>query len=186
MNNLSSLLTFKLASKDGSETGGHMPCYLLVRVFPVFVLILAGVAASMAQTAKTGGTLEGTISDATGGRIPGVIVGLREIERNQTRTVNSDDQGFFRATGLVVGTYEVRIEGAGFAPYLHKGVAVGVGTTAHLDVVLQAAGVTTEVTVSEQPPPIDPTQTSVTSTVDREKIEDLPVRSRKALDFVLS
>ncbi len=166
--------------------GGHMPFRLLARIFTVFVLILAGVAASMAQTVKTGGTLEGTISDATGGRIPGVIVGLREIERNQTRTVNSDDQGFFRATDLVVGTYEVRIVGAGFAPYLHKGVDIGVGTTAHLDVVLQAAGVTTEVTVSEQPPPIDPSQTSVTFTVDREKIEDLPVRSRNALDFVIS
>ena len=116
--------------------------YLLAQVFFVLFLSLAGVIASIAQTVKTAGTLEGTISDATGGRIPGAIVGLREIDRNQTRTVNSDDQGFFRATDLVVGTYEVRIEGAGFAPYLHKGVDIGVGTTAHLDVVLQAAGVT--------------------------------------------
>jgi outer membrane receptor protein involved in Fe transport len=99
--------------------------------------------------------------------------------------VYTDDQGFFRATDLLVSTYEVRIEDARFAPYLHTGVDLGVGTTVHLDVVLQAAGVTAQVTVSAQPPPIDPGQTSVTSTVGREQIEDLPVRSRNALAFVL-
>ncbi len=151
----------------------------------VLLLVLVVVDASAAQTLKTSGTLEGTIIDATGGRITGVKVSLREIETNQTRTVYTDDQGFLRATDLPVGAYEVRIEDSRFAPYLHTGVALGVGTTVHLDVVLQAAGVTTQVTVSAQPPPIDPSQTSVTSTVEREKIEDLPVRSRNALDFAL-
>ena len=157
----------------------------LSRAFFVLWLALVGVAMSTAQTLRTSGTLEGTISDATGGRIPGVKVSLRQIETNQARTVYTDDGGFFRATDLPVSSYEVRIEDERFVPYLHTGVAIGVGTTAHLDVVLQAAGVTTQVTVSAQPPPIDPSQTSVTSSVDREKIEDLPVRSRNALDFVL-
>src|SRR3989449_8722632 len=155
------------------------------RAFLVLLLALVGVTMSAAQTSKTSGTLEGTLSDATGGRIPGVKVSLRQIETNQTRTVYTDDEGFFRATDLLVSTYEVRIEDSRFAPYLHTGVVIGVGTAVHLDVVLQAAGVTTQVTVSAQPPPIDSSQTSVTSTVDREKIEDLPVRSRNALDFVL-
>ncbi len=151
----------------------------------MLLLALVSVVPSTAQTSKTSGTLEGTISDATGGRIPGAKVSVRQIETNQTRTVYSDDEGFFRATDLLVSTYEVRIEDSRFAPYLHTGVVIGVGTAVHLDVVLQAAGVTTQVTVSAQPPPIDSSQTSVTSTVDREKIEDLPVRSRNALDFVL-
>ena len=43
---------------------------------------------------------------------------------------------------LPVGTYEVRIEDPGFAPYLHTGVDLDVGITAHLDVVLPAASVT--------------------------------------------
>jgi len=151
----------------------------------VLLLALVGVATAAAQTLKTGGTLEGTISDATGGRIPAVKVILRQIETNQSRTVYTDDQGFFRATDLLVSTYEVRIEDPGFAPYLHTGVVLSLGTTVHLDVLLPAAGVTTQVTVSAQPPPIDPSQTSVTSSIDRQRIEDLPVRSRNSLDFVL-
>jgi len=71
----------------------------------VLLLGLIGVLTSAAQTLKSSGTLEGTISDSTGGRIPGVKVSLRQVETNQTRTVSTDDQGFFRATDLVVGTY---------------------------------------------------------------------------------
>ena len=151
----------------------------------MLLLVLAGVATSAAQNSKTSGTLEGTISDTSGGLIPGVKVVLRQIETNQTRTVDTDDQGFFRAADLLVGTYEVSIEDSRFAPYLHTGVDLGVGVAVRLDVVLPAASVNTKVTVSAQPPPIDPGQTSVTSTIDRERIEDLPARSRDALSYAL-
>ena len=151
----------------------------------VTLAILTGVAMLAAQSSKTSGTLEGTLSDTSGGRIPGAKINLRQNETNQTRTVSTDDQGFFRATDLLVGAYEVRVELPGFAPYTHTGVALDVGTTVHLEIVLPAAGVTTQVTVSAQPPAMDPTQTSVTSAIDRDRIEDLPVRSRNALDFAL-
>ena len=153
-----------------------------------FMLLLAliGAVSCAAQTLKTSGTLEGTISDTSSKRIAGVKVSFRQTDTNQTRTVTADDQGFFRASDLPVGTYEVRIEQPGFVPYLHTGVDLDVGITAHLDVVLPAAGVTTQITVSAQPPPLDPGQTSVTSSVDRQRIEDLPVDSRNSLDFVLT
>jgi hypothetical protein len=54
-----------------------------------------------------------------------------------------------------------------------------------LDIVLQSAGVTTQVTVSAQPPAIDPAQTSVATAVDTERIEELPVESRNYLNFAL-
>jgi TonB-dependent Receptor Plug Domain len=41
------------------------------------------------------------------------------------------------------------------------------------------------VTVNAQPSTLDPSQSSVVSSVDQERIEELPVRSRNYLDFVL-
>ena len=161
-----------------------LPRRTCVAVCLVLVTLAAAVTA-VAQTSKTSGTLEGTVSDASGGRIAGVKITLRETDTNQTRTIDADDQGFFRATDLPVGTYEVRIADPKFAPYLHMGVDLDVGTTVHLDISLPPASVTTQVTVSAQPSPLDPSQTSVTSAIDRERIEDLPVLSRNALDFVL-
>jgi hypothetical protein len=120
----------------------------LSKAFSVLLLVLVGVATSAAQGSKTDGALEGTISDASGGVIPGIKVVLRQIETNQMRTVYADDQGYFRAPDLLVGTYEVDIEDPRFAPYVHTGVDLGVGITVHLDVVLQLVGVTEKVTVS--------------------------------------
>jgi hypothetical protein len=39
--------------------------------------------------------------------------------------------------------------------------------------------------VTDQPPPIDPTATAATTTIDPERIEELPVNSRNYLEFTL-
>jgi hypothetical protein len=125
------------------------------------------------------------VRDSSGAVIPGASATLRNALTNQSRPVTTDDQGFFRADQLGVGTYEVRLEHPGFAPYRHTGLVLSLGQTVHLDIVLAPASASAEVTVSAQPSAIDTSQTSVVSSVDQERIEELPVRSRNYLDFVL-
>jgi len=91
----------------------------------------------------------------------------------------------FRFSELPAGVYEVLVSQAGFSSYRNSGVTVILGATVKLEIALQAAGVATQITVSAQPPPIDPAQTSITSSVDTERIEELPVESRNYLNFVL-
>jgi hypothetical protein len=86
---------------------------------------------------------------------------------------------------LPVGTYEVRAESAGFAPYVNPQVTVAVGSTTTLDITLSPAGVSAEITVTDRPPAIDPTQTASTTSIDPERIEELPVNSRNYLEFTL-
>jgi hypothetical protein len=138
-----------------------------------------------AQASRVGATLEGSVRDSSGAAIPHSRVTVRNTFTSQSRIVTSDEQGFFRAEQLAVGTYEVRVEQTGFAPYRHAGVEVSLGQTVHLDIVLSLASASEEVTVSAQPSTIDTSQTSVVSSVDQERIEELPVRSRNYLDFVL-
>ena len=64
-------------------------------------------------------------------------------------------------------------------------MALSLGQAVHLDIILVPASASAEVTVSAQPTGIDSSQTSVVSSVDQERIEELPVRSRNYLDFVL-
>jgi hypothetical protein len=151
----------------------------------VCFLILACATRAGAQASRVGATLEGAVSDASRAAIPRATITLRNTETNQSRVATTDDQGFFRADELAVGTYEVRLERPDFAPYRHDGVVLSLGQTIHLDIVLVPASASAEVTVSAQPPAIDTSQTSVVSSVDQERIEELPVRSRNYLDFVL-
>src|SRR5258708_31469819 len=113
-----------------------------------FALMLC---AAGAQASRVGATLEGTVRDTSGAVIPNSKVTLHSPLTNQSRTVTTDEQGFFRAEQLAVGTYEVRVEETGFAPYRQTGVGASLGQTVHLDIVLAPASTSEQVTVNAQP-----------------------------------
>jgi len=62
---------------------------------------------------------------------------------------------------------------------------LSLGQTSHVDIVLSLASASEQVTVRAQTADLDTSQTSVVSSVDQERIEELPLRSRNYLDFVL-
>ncbi len=142
------------------------------------------VVAGLAAQGRTS-VLEGRVADTSGGVIADAHVALRDPETNQTRGAVTDRDGIFRFTDVPVGMYELRVEYAGFAPYVHTGLTLAIGQTARLTIVLQLPGVVESLAVSAQPPPLDAGQTSVATTIDTERIEELPVRSRNYLEFVL-
>src|SRR5467141_794629 len=158
--------------------------HVVIGIAVSFAMLFCAAEAT-AQASRVGATLEGTVSDTSGAVIPNSKVTLHNPLTNQSRTVTTNEQGFFRAEQLAVGTYEVRVEQTGFAPYRQAGVGASLGQTVHLDIVLAPASVSEQVTVNAQPSSLDPSQSSVVSSVDQERIEELPVRSRNYLDFVL-
>jgi hypothetical protein len=115
----------------------------------------------------------GTVRDATGAGIPGATIVLRNLTTNQTRNVTSEADGSYRATALAVGDYEVKAQASGFAPYFNPKVTVALGRSTTLDVSLTAGDVNAQVTVT------------VTTSIDPERIEELPVNSRNYLQFTL-
>jgi len=147
--------------------------------------LLFWAADGVAQASRVGATVEGVVRDTSGAVIPTSKVTVYNPFTNQSRTVTADEQGFFRAEQLSVGTYEVRVEQTGFAPYRRSDVGASLGQTVHLAIVLAPASASEQVAVNAQPSPLDPSQSSVVSSVDQERIEELPVRSRNYLDFVL-
>lgn len=158
--------------------------YVAIGVAVLFALLFCAADAA-AQASRVGATLEGIVRDTSGAVIPSSKVTLHNPLTNQSRTVTTDEQGFFRAEQLAVGTYEVRVERTGFAPYRQAGIGASLGQTVHLDIVLAPASASEQVTVNAQPSSLDPSQSSVVSSVDQERIEEMPVRSRNYLDFVL-
>jgi hypothetical protein len=149
------------------------------------LLILGCSLGAGAQASRVGAILEGTVSDSSSAVIPQVTITLRNTLTNQSRLLSTNQEGFFRAGQLAVGTYEVSVEHPGFTSYRHTDLVLNLGQTSHLDIVLAPATASLKVMVGAQSPDIDASQTSVVSSVDQERIEELPVRSRNYLDFVL-
>jgi len=139
----------------------------------------------IAQDSATTGTLTGLVRDAAGARIPGATITLRNLTTNQTRNVTSEADGSYRATALAVGDYEVKAQATSFAPYFNPKVTLALGRTSALDIPLAPGDMNAQVTVTDQPPILDATQTAVTTSIDPERIEELPINSRNYLEFTL-
>jgi len=158
--------------------------HVVIGIAVLFALLFCAARAA-AQASRVGATLEGIVSDTSGAVIPNSKVTLHNPLTNRSRTVTTNEQGFFRAEQLAAGSYEVRVEQTGFSTYRQAGVVASLGQTVRLDIVLAPASASEQVTVRAQPSSLDPSQSSVVSSVDQERIEELPVRSRNYLDFVL-
>ena len=162
-------------------TGRRIPPLALVAL--VVVALLAAAGQAFAQAASAG--LEGVIGDTSGGVLPGAAVSVRHVETNQSRETVTDGNGLFRLTLLPVGEYELRVTFPGLAGYVRQGLLLAVGQTVRLTIDLAPASVTDTVTVKPDTPLLDPTQTSVATAIDTERIEELPIRSRDYLQFTL-
>ena len=142
-------------------------------------------AAVAAQTSRVAGAVQGTTEDQTGSTVAGARVSLRNEGTNQKRTTTTNSEGAFRVGELPVGQYELRVDSPGFSPYVNNAIIVSIGRVVQLNIHLSPASVQEQITVSEQPPPIDSTQTNEATTIDHERIEESPVVSRNYLDFAL-
>ncbi|HEY6360976.1 MAG TPA: carboxypeptidase-like regulatory domain-containing protein, partial [Vicinamibacterales bacterium] len=72
-------------------------------------------APASAQTQITTGVIQGTVTDATGGTLPGVTVEARNAETNLSRTLTTGSDGRFVFLQLPSGTYSVAYTLSGFA-----------------------------------------------------------------------
>ncbi|MGH9370502.1 MAG: carboxypeptidase-like regulatory domain-containing protein, partial [Vicinamibacterales bacterium] len=104
-------------------------------------------AAAVAQTAGSG-NIEGVVTDATGGVLPGVTVIVRNLDTNVTREAATDQGGRYRAALLQPGRYEVTAVMTGFTATPITEIAVQVGQTTPIDVRMRPEGVAETITVS--------------------------------------
>ncbi len=157
-----------------------------LRIFSFSLLLLfISIFSAFGQNSATTASIVGSVRNTAGEIVPGASVTLRSVATNQTRQTTSESDGTFRITALTVGTYEARVESSGFAPYVNPQLTVLLGQTTTLDIALQSAGVNEVVIVSSKPPIIDNSQTASTTSIDPERIEELPVNSRNYLQFTL-
>ena len=149
------------------------------------LVVFALVFSCAAQTSRVAGAIQGSVVDQTGGAVAGATVTMRNLGTNRTRKVSSNFEGSFRAGELPVGQYELHVESPGFNIYVNTAIVVSIGTVVQVTVRLAPATVQQQITVSEQPPSLDPTETTEATTINHDRIEESPVASRNYLDFVL-
>ena len=158
---------------------------LCVRTIAVLCMALAVASGpAWAQSAATG-TVEGVVTDTSGGVLPGVSVLVRNMDTNIAREMTTDEQGRYRAAALQPGRYEVSATLSGFSVRARPDIQVQVGQVIPVDLQAQPAGVTETVSVTTDAPLVDTTRTDVSQVIGQESIRNLPLNGRRWDNFVL-
>ena len=140
--------------------------------------VLPGV--SQAQEA----TVIGTVTDESGGVMPGVVVtAIHEASGNRFETV-TESGGVFRLP-VRVGVYRMTAELQGFATLTRTGIEILVGQQATINLRLVPASLQESLTVSASAPLVERTSSTVASNVDPRQMADLPVNGRNFVDLTL-
>jgi hypothetical protein len=136
----------------------------------VLALCLTALAAPAAAQVYTG-RIDVTVSDATGGVLPGVTV---SIAGPQNVTVVTDDKGEAHFLNLAPGTYAVTARIDGFNEYVNRNVPVAAGIGVPLKIGMTVGGVTTQVDVTGESPVINPKETATKTNVTYEELQQIP------------
>jgi hypothetical protein len=139
-----------------------------------------------AQTAGGVAGISGTVQDASGAAVPNAKVVISSTSQGQIRSITSNGVGVFTAPSLIPGPgYQVTVTAAGFANYDMKDIDLQVGQSLDINVKLQVGNATTQVEVSATASLVDDTKNDVSTAVDNQQIQELPVNGRRVDSFVL-
>ncbi|HKV04866.1 MAG TPA: TonB-dependent receptor [Candidatus Acidoferrales bacterium] len=132
------------------------------------------------------GSINGTITDASGAVIVGATVTITDVDRGVSRTLITDSAGQYFAPSLTPGSYSVRVEFTGFQSLNRTSVSVGVGQAVRVDLSMQPGSQSQTVTVTEAVPLVDTTNEVLSSTVESTQLAELPINGQlytKVLEF---
>lgn len=149
----------------------------------IVTIALALLIAPTAGAQIVTGTIQGTVTDTNKAAVPGATVVIKNTQTNDSRTVVTDDQGFFNAPQLQPGQYSVTVSQQGFATTEDPRVSLTVGQTAVLSFQLTVSSVAGTVTVTATQT-VDVAKTEVAHTINEQAVSTTPILGRKFEDLL--
>jgi hypothetical protein len=143
---------------------------VLAFLFPLAMVPLA--------TAQSASSLNGSVSDPSGAKVPDAKITVTDAATGLQRTTTSNAAGFYQFLDVPPGDYRLEAKASGFAPYAASKVTLVVKTPSTLNIQFQVAGVATSVEVEGQAPLINRTDASLGNTIQENQIAELPIADR--------
>jgi carboxypeptidase family protein/TonB-dependent receptor-like protein len=155
------------------------------RYLLAFVLVFIAALSLFGQASAINGQIEGTVTDPSGAVVPGATITVENVNTGFTRSLKTDESGFFRIPVLPLGTYTLKASASGFADWTRNGILLSAGTTATVDVSLGIAGTERAIQVTADAPIVEPGRTDLGTVLTTNLTENLPLLSRNPYNFIL-
>jgi hypothetical protein len=137
------------------------------------VALLATVLGAAAQDFRGG--ITGRITDASGGRLPGVTVTATNVATNVASSTTTNGEGDYAILFLNPGTYSLTAELSGFKKVLRSNLEVTVGDRLGVDLALEVGALSETISVTAESPVLATTTGSQGQTIGEKTIAMMPL-----------
>ena len=160
----------------------YRPCWFVSTL--VFILMI-GLGGSLAYgQGSTAATLSGVVVDGSGAVVPGADVTIKHNGTGAVNTTVTGANGTFVLPSMPPGSYTITVALMGFKTRVLTDVTHQTAVQTNVRAVLEIGALEETVVVQSGVEIVQTTSSSVATTVPVNKITNMPLGSRSALDFV--
>jgi hypothetical protein len=141
-------------------------------------LVLAALVVTPASAQTESAMVSGQITDATGRVVPEADVKIMNVATGVATTVSTNKEGIYSVSGLIPGRYRITVQKPGFREVIVDGLTLNVQDVVAQNVHLQIGSVSESVTVKANELRINTTDASVSTVIDRQFVENMPLNGR--------
>lgn len=129
-------------------------------------------------------TISGLITDEGGGVVPNCEIVLQSVARGTVTTVRTNDTGIYVFANVQPGQYNVTVKRSGFRQVDLLNLIVNVQDHIEQNIRLRVGSVSESVTVEANRLNINTTDASVSTVVDRQFVENMPLNGRSFQNLI--
>jgi hypothetical protein len=130
--------------------------------------------------------VSGTVTDPSGAALANAALIMTETEKGFKRNTVSAPDGHYLFPNLPVGPYRLEVKAPGFKDYIQSGIILVVNNNPEFNIAMQVGAVTERVEVNAAAGMVETKETSVSSVIEGQRINDLPLNNRQATQLILS
>ncbi len=163
----------------------HSRRYVLPGLGITLAPLLCFVLLASPATAQTFyGSITGTVTDPTGGVLPGASVTATNTGTNATSSVTTGADGKYRFVNLVPASYLIDTEMPGFKHVTRGPIRVQVESTARVDIALEVGAITETVEVDAEAKLLQTESGELSSVVSGEQVQEMPLNGRNVMNLI--
>jgi hypothetical protein len=151
-------------------------------VFPVLLLILC--AAMIVSAQSTDATISGVIVDPAGKVIPDAAIEILNDATGVHYSSATNSAGIYTVPILPPGQYRVQVSKIGFKTLIKPGIVLNVQSAVALNFTLPLGAASETVTVDSGTSSINTMDASVSTVIDRNFVENIPLNGRSFQDLI--
>jgi Carboxypeptidase regulatory-like domain len=129
-------------------------------------------------------SVSGTVTDSTGAAIQRATVAFTNSNTNAVYQAATDDDGVYRVSGLVPGTYSATVSKPGFKGLVKPNIEIHVLDAISIAFTLPAGAVTETVSVEGGAPLLVTESTSLGQVIAGQQVQETPLNGRNVMNLI--